>query len=143
MRIWGHTDETLDGLKIRLVRYQELAELLATNPASTRFPAVVSKIQQQQNFLDGLRLTREACTRSRKAMSEEMNAIIAESRSALFASKLNARGHPFGAEDLREESRLCLEEARGCVDHQERLQFARHAFDLAQLGEAVALRERR
>lgn len=124
-------------LQTRLQRCQKLADLLRADQAGARFAALAAQIEQQLQDYAALSASLEDGRRHREALRADIDRVIARSRSELFFSEHLLRDHTFSSEDLREESRLCREEARASGDGEERRGFARSAFDLAMLAEAV------
>lgn len=130
-------DTVWHDLQPRLLRLQKLADLIRTDDAGPQAAVLADQIEQQLQTYRDLYATLEDVRRHRLAVHAEVGRVIARSRAGLFFAKYMLRDHPHSADDLREESRLCQEEARTCDDGREQRGFASHAFDLAQLAEAV------
>jgi len=130
-------EDSLSGLKRSIERCERLADLLRRDGAGARFAAIASELEQQMENYKELAVTLANGANHHKALAEELDRIIARSRSSLFFARHLLRDHPFSSDDLREESQLCREEALDAT-HDEQRGFATRALDLAMLAEAVA-----
>ena len=120
-----------------MVRYRKWAELLRTDRGGARLAALAVEMEEAGQRLRELATAAEQKRRYRDALRREILDLIARAHSELAYARHLSRDHSYSAEDLREESRLCREEARSAEDGAVRRDFAGKAFELAMIGEAV------
>ena len=118
----------------RLVRFQRLAELLERNGGvDAKMRGTIAAIESNAWKAHAAALASQHFARTVVA---ELNMFVTRARTAQFVAS-----HPHRqelAEDLREESRLCIEEARETEEMEVRREVAATALDLALLGEQTA-----
>jgi hypothetical protein len=130
-------EQRLQQWEARLSRCRELADRLRGDDGGDRLAVVAVEIQQQMREIAEGTLTVAHEMRRSAAMLAEMNQVITRTRHALLLSREHRIAFRFGADDLREEARVCREEAEASDDISSRQTFAARAFELAQLGEAI------
>jgi hypothetical protein len=118
----------------RLARFRQLADLLRRNGASdTKMRGAIAEID---TLVQGTVAAMDARLHQTRGMIAEVDAFLHTAKTGEFVAH-----HPHRialADDLREESRLCLEEARASTDMEIRRAAAWRAVDLAMLGEQAA-----
>jgi hypothetical protein len=125
-------DETQDDRAERLQRFRKLSALLGEDKRAAPLGALALEMARRLIERSALRAGHEELMRLRQVMLAELDVVIAWTRSHVL------RPPGFSAEDLREESRLCREEAGAALDSAMRRSFASRAFDLAMLAERRA-----
>lgn len=135
-------DDTSRDWRERMVRVRRLADLLRAGPAGGRLAALAQEIEQGMLRLgDTAAIARDTC-RHCAAIRTEIAGLVARSRSELFFAKHFLREHRYSADDLREESQLCREEALASADVEVRQELAGDAFQLAMMGETISRTEK-
>jgi hypothetical protein len=126
----------------RMLRVRRLADLLRADPAAGRLVALAQEIEQGLLRLSETAAIAQETRRHSAVIRAEMAGIVARSRSELFFAKHFLRNHRYSADDLREESRLCREEASASEEGEARQELAASAFQLAMMGEAISRAEK-
>lgn len=130
-------DPTTDGWEQRARRYHRLSVLLRedkpTGPLRGLALEVERHVQRLQEMED-VRAARDSLMRYNAVLVAEIDAVLAR-----------IRGNPvpaphYNAADVREESRLCVEEARAAADDAVRRSLSSRAFELAQRAEQMERR---
>jgi hypothetical protein len=124
-------DAKVQDWRERASRYGRLSSLLGEDKSTAPLRALTSEMQQQLERLCDLTDTADHLMRYSAVLTAELDFVLARGR----ANRLRAPGS--STEDLREESRLCLEEAKAAVDDALRGDLASRAFALAQFAEAI------
>jgi hypothetical protein len=125
-------------LRSRMERCRRLADLLQYDEAGTRLAALAVEIEQQLQRHGELAVIVNQWERDSAEIIAEIDRMVALSRSALLTTKIALRNYRFTPDDLREESRLCREEAVACKQADAQRGFARRALDLAYVAEAIS-----
>ena len=134
-------DDQTQRLQERAARYRRMSALLGEDEATGRLRVLAREIDRQVAALrQGQELIRRA--QEARAASYQLtryNAVLhAEIDSVLARIRGNPRqGHRFRDEDVKEESRLCVEEAEAAADRAMRQSLASQALTLAQLAEQM------
>ena len=121
----------------RCERFRRLSTLLGEDEATAPLHALALGMQQSLDDWREIRATRQQLRRWRSGLLGEMDTVLVRSRGAMFFSKHMLRPFSYSAADLREESRLCREEAQTADDVETRRALAAKALGLAYLGEEV------
>jgi hypothetical protein len=131
-------DDQTHGLRHRALRYRELARLSQDGEMGGRLRALAAELERQ--IERSAELSANAIeTRRRTAMLlAQLDAVLGLVRQALFSTSRQLCASRFSAEDLREESRLCREEAVAVADVEARRALAGRALDFAMIGEQLA-----
>jgi hypothetical protein len=123
-------DEKLDDWQERIARFRRFTALLGENEAMAPLRALAQAMEQNLLKRRALSARSDELMALRDVMMAEIDIVLACAR--------NRRLQPapgFSPADLREESRLCREEASAALDVATQRAFARRALDLAMLGE--------
>lgn len=118
----------------RAARFQRFSALLGEDKATAPLRALAREMEQHRERLRDLMATGDDLLRYNAVLLAEIDVVLACIRGNLL------RAPGFRAADLKEESRLCLEEARAAQDEATRHSFASRAFELAQAGEQIGRR---
>lgn len=129
-------DESRRDWQERIARCRELADLMRGDTAGARLAALAREIEQQLQTWSELRAVADEQRRHRRAMLAEIDVMVIRTRLELSLSRLRAK-EANGSEQLREEARLCREEALAGDDMAMRRSFAGRAFELSMMGEAL------
>ena len=129
-------DENRRNWQERIARCRELADLMRGDTAGARLAALAREIEQQLQTWSELRAVADEQRRHRRAMLAEIDVMVVRTRLELSLSRLRAK-EANGAEQFREEARLCREEALAGDDRAMRRSFAGRAFELSMMGEAL------
>ncbi len=127
----------------RINRCRELADRLRGDDGANRLAALAAELEQRMRAVRAETLMISQQMRFRAAILAEINLVVARTRTELLLSRAERATFRFTADDLREEARVCREEAEACEDITSRQTFAARAFDLAQVGEAVERQQRK
>jgi hypothetical protein len=119
-------------------RYRKLGELLSTDPAGARLAAIAAEIEQELVKHREQALALDLWQSHSREIIAEMNSVVARSRATLASARMSLGDHPFSAEDLREESRLCREEAIASERPEDQKDYATCALRLAFSAEAIS-----
>lgn len=125
----------------RIARCRRLADLLRGDTMGARLAALAQEIEEQLRKHGDLLAVAAERRRHRRAMLAEIDGVLARARTELSLSRLKL-DRAYSADDLREEARLCRDEAMASDDVETRRAFAGHAFELAMMGEAVQRKRR-
>lgn len=136
-------DTRLREWESRITRCRELADRLRGDEGANRLLAIATELDHRMRAIARETLTISQEMRFRAAMLAEINLIVARTRTELLLSRAHRSTFRFTADDLREEARVCREEAEACEDITSRQTFAARAFDLAQMGEAIERQQRK
>ncbi len=115
----------------RCERYRRFSTLLGEDETTAPLHALVLDMQQHQEKWRALVASREQRQHWRSVLLAEIDTLLMRSRGALFCSRNLLRPFSFSAEDIREESRLCQEEAKTTEDIETRRALASRALRLA------------
>jgi len=122
------------GLQLRCERW---SALLREDGAAEPLHALLGDMEQNSGKLRELAAQRKALLRYHIQLVAEIEKVIGRARAEMFSAKHLLRPMSFSAEDLREESRLCRDEAAATADIEMRRKIAALALDFAMLGEAA------
>ena len=128
-------DEKPDDLQERIARFRKFSLLMGEDEATVPLRALALEMERHLLERRELRAQRHELMRLREVLLAEIDVVLAWSRSH------SLRAPSFSSDDLREESRLCREEARAALDLATRRAFATRALDFAMLGEQHAQRK--
>jgi hypothetical protein len=124
-------DEKQDDWQQRVARFRRFAALLGEDEATAPLRALAREMERRLLERYALGARYEELKRIGDVLIAEIDVVFAWARSSLV------RAPGFTAADLREESRLCREEASAALDETTRRAFAKRALDLAMLGEEI------
>jgi len=124
-------DEKQDDWQQRIARFRRFAALLGEDEAMAPLRSLAREMERRLMERYALGARYEELKRIGDVLIAEIDVVFAWARSSLV------RAPGFTAEDLREESRLCREEADAALDAATRRAFAKRALDLAMLGEEI------
>jgi hypothetical protein len=129
--------ETLNGLRHRAARYRRFSSLLGGGNHDGRLTALADEIEswveQMERSVDRIQ-TQAVATHLLVAEIEAHLAPAGERAAALAKFPLASR---HSAEDLREEARLCAEEARAASSPSARRELAAKIAELADAAETI------
>jgi hypothetical protein len=126
-------DDKRDERQQSVERFRRFSTLLGDGEATA--PLRDLALEMERHLLQGpVRTEHDELKRLREVLLAEIDVIIAWSKSRML------RSPGFSAAGLREESRVCLEEAKAARDTATRRAFARRALDLAMLAEHATRR---
>ena len=130
--------EATQGSGGRATRYRELADLAGEDRMAVRLRGLAEELQRQQERYAELHVASQQTRRRTALLLSELDEFLKGVRTELASARRMLRPCSYSAEDLREESRLCREEARAALDLEGRRALAARALDFAMLGEQAA-----
>jgi hypothetical protein len=119
-----------------------MAELLGRGDGAPRLRALAAELERQIENRAALRDAAETSRRHRAAMLAEMKDVCDQIRAELSRARRLLQPMRFSGDDLREESRLCREEAAVSGRTEMGRALASRAAELAMFGEHVDRRSR-
>lgn len=122
-------DEQQDEWAERVQRYRKLSELLGEDATTAPLRALALEMERNLRLRTELRARHEQLKHLHDVLIAEIDVALTCARSRLL------RAPRFSAASLREESRLCREEANAALATAVRRAFASRALDLAMLAE--------
>ncbi len=131
-------DDRVQDWRQRAARYRRISDLLGEDGADARVRVLAREIEQQLENFRHLRAAAEEHKARNAVLLAEIDTFLARAQGAMFFANHLLRPLRFSADDLREESRICREEAQACEDMTVRRALASRALALAMLGEKVA-----
>lgn len=111
--------------------------MLREDRAAEPLRALLGDMEQNGGKRRELAAQRKALLRYHIRLVAEIEKVLARARAEMFSAKHLLRPMSFSAVDLREESRLCRDEAAATADTEMRRKIAALALDFAMLGEAA------
>ena len=120
-----------DNWQARAARYQRLSTLLGEDKKTAPLHALALEMQEQVERAHELTARSDDLLRYTAVLLAELGAVVA----CINGKRL--RTSRYSAADVREEARLCIEEAQTGVDDAMRRSLLGRAFELAQLGEQI------
>ncbi|HEV8026314.1 MAG TPA: hypothetical protein VGP50_02725 [Stellaceae bacterium] len=128
--------ETLNGLRDRAARYRRVSSLLGGRPKDSRLTALAREIEEWADQIERTMEKVHTQVAATHVLVAEIDACIGRAGQEVAFSKMRRNGR-YSADDLREEARLCAEEARAASDLAEKRKLAATAADLADAAESV------
>jgi hypothetical protein len=127
-------DSKLADWEESVARYRKFSALLGEDEKTAPLRRLASEMERHLLERRDLRAGHAELTRLRHVLLAEIDMVLAWTRSHLL------RPPGLSAENLRQASRLCREEARAAEDMATRRAFAARALDFAMLGEQLTRR---
>src|SRR5580658_5398890 len=103
--------ETLNGLRDRAARYRRVSSLLGGRPKDSRLTALAREIEEWADQIERTMEKVHTQVAATHVLVAEIDACIGRAGQEVAFSKMRRNGR-YSADDLREEARLCAEEAR-------------------------------
>lgn len=126
----------------RHARCRRMADLVRAREARSRLAALAHEIEKQMSDLSRIVTIAEERKRQSTLLLEAIEQIAGHIRSEMFFTKQLLRRNSYTPEALREEARLCREEAKLSAGSEQHRAFSHRAFELAQFAEAVSRNDR-
>lgn len=130
--------EDRDDWQRRVERFRRWSTLLGEDDTMAPLRTLVLQMEQQRDRLQKIDAAREELMRHRSVLLGEIDTLLERARGNLLSARARLLPSRFDPEDIREESRLCREEARSAEELATRRSFASRSLELAMLGEKVA-----
>ena len=128
--------ETLNSLRDRAARYRRVSSLLGGRTKDSRLTALAGEIEEWADQIERTMEKVQTKVAATHVLVAEIDACIGRTGQEAAFSKMRRNGR-YSADDLREEARLCAEEARAASDLAEKRTLAAKAADLADVAEKV------
>ena len=132
-------DEKLRDWQQRTARYRQLSMLLGEDETAGRLHTLALEMEQRLNTFRETRTVAQERLLDNAILLAQIDTFLARARGAMFFASQLLRPLRLKPEDLREESRLCREEARESEDIATRRALATRALALAVIGEKIDL----
>jgi hypothetical protein len=129
------SDATIDPWQQRAARYQRLSALFHEDRATAPLSSLAAEMQREIIRPRDLTEVADNVMRYNAVLVAQLDHALA----CVRGNRLPAR--PFSGDDLREATRLCIEEAKSAVDLATRRSLSARAFDLAQVAEMICRTE--
>src|SRR6266853_159699 len=113
--------------------------LLGEDETAGRLHTLALEMEQRLNTFRENRTVAQERLLDNAILLAQIDTFLARARGAMFFASQLRRPLGFNTDDLREESRLCREEARDSEDAATRRAFASRALALAGIGEKIAV----
>ena len=122
----------------KVARYRSLSRLFQERDGSGPLAALARGIEEQIQNLDALKTDLHMHQLNRQVVMAELDSVLVRLRT--FADggiAAHPNGH-FTVDDVREESRLCLEEAKAAEEIAQQRLLSAHAFEFARLAKQMS-----
>ncbi len=123
----------------RATRYRQLSALLGEDETARRLHTLALEMEHRLHAFGRAAATAEERMLDNAILLARIDTFLARARGAMFFASQLLRPLGLNTDDLREESRLCREEARDSEDAATRRAFASRALALAVIGEKIAV----
>ena len=127
--------------KRRAERYRQWSRLLDQHDEGLPLRRLALELEQSAETRRALTASHDEMMRQRAVLWEEIDRLVARVRGAWLYSAYYLEPYPFSADDLREEARLCQEEATATDDAETCRCFADCGTELAQFAELAGRHE--
>jgi hypothetical protein len=121
----------------RAARCRRLSNLLGADETAGRLHSLALAMEQRLNTFRQTRAVTQERMLDNAILLAQIDTFLARARGAMFFASQLLRPLRLKPDDLREESRLCREEAEEAEDAAARRAFAARALALAVLGEEI------
>ncbi|HLG86053.1 MAG TPA: hypothetical protein VKZ79_02540 [Alphaproteobacteria bacterium] len=136
----GEFTERADRWREQATRFRALARLLGDERGAGPLAELARGIDEQARSLEALRAGVIVQSLRTEVLLAELDVLRARARAILSEQRHRHGGVSFTIEDVREESRLCVEEAAAMHEIAEKKLVTEQAFALAQLAEEISRR---
>jgi len=134
-------DDKLRDWQQRATRYRQLSALLGEDETAGRLHTLALEMEQRLHTFGRAAATAEERMLDNAILLAQVDTFLARARGAMFFASHLLRPLGLSADDLREESRLCREEAEDSENAATRRAFASRALALAVIGEKIAVEQ--
>ena len=130
--------ERVDRWQLQATRFRALARLLGDERGAGPLAELARGIDEQIRNLEALRVGVIVQSLRTEVLLAELDAVRARARDILSEEGAGHSRVSFSMEDVREASRLCIEEAAAIQEIAQKRQVTEQAFALAQLAEEIS-----